>query len=106
MGSASERHIGAATGLGLMHWAYMQCQDACDAPEPSPVYLMAGGFGAAVGGVVGCLCAQVGIRARRGGRSSLDCRKELLVGSFRQSEGALWPRNEATCCRELWTCWC
>ncbi len=47
--------IGAATGLGLMHWAYTQCQDTCDAPEPLPMYLMAGGFGAAVGGVVGWL---------------------------------------------------
>lgn len=47
--------IGAATGLGLMHWAYTRCQDACDAPEPLPMYLMAGGFGAAVGGVVGWL---------------------------------------------------
>ena len=47
--------IGGATGLGLMHWAYTQCQDTCDAPEPAPMYLMAGGFGAAVGGVVGWL---------------------------------------------------
>ena len=45
--------IGAATGLSLMAWAYNQCNDTCDAPEPLPMYLMAGGFGAAVGGVVG-----------------------------------------------------
>jgi hypothetical protein len=45
--------IGAATGLSMMAWAYNQCQDTCDAPEPLPMYLMAGGFGAAVGGVVG-----------------------------------------------------
>jgi hypothetical protein len=47
--------IGAATGLGFMAWAYAQCNDTCDAPEPVPMYLMAGGFGAAVGGVVGWL---------------------------------------------------
>jgi hypothetical protein len=45
--------IGAATGLGLMAWAYNQCEGSCDAPEPAPMHLMAGGFGAAVGGVVG-----------------------------------------------------
>jgi hypothetical protein len=45
--------IGAATGLGLMAWAYNQCEGSCDAPEPAPMYLMVGGFGAAVGGVVG-----------------------------------------------------
>ncbi len=47
--------IGAATGLGLMAWAYAQCNDTCDAPEPLPMYLQAGGFGAAIGGVVGWL---------------------------------------------------
>jgi len=47
--------IGAATGLGLMAWAYAQCNDICDAPEPLPMYLQAGGFGAAIGGVVGWL---------------------------------------------------
>jgi hypothetical protein len=45
--------IGAATGLGFMAWAYAQCNDTCDAPEPLPMYLQAGGFGAAIGGVVG-----------------------------------------------------
>jgi hypothetical protein len=45
--------IGAATGLSMMAWAYNQCEGSCDAPEPAPMYLMAGGFGAAVGGVVG-----------------------------------------------------
>jgi hypothetical protein len=45
--------IGGATGLALMGWAYAQCDDTCDAPEPAPMYLMAGGVGAAVGGVVG-----------------------------------------------------
>jgi hypothetical protein len=45
--------IGAATGLSLMAWAYNQCDGTCDAPEPLPMYLMAGGFGAAAGGVVG-----------------------------------------------------
>ena len=47
--------IGGATGLGLMGWAYNQCDDTCDAPEPAPMYLMAGGVGAAVGGVVGLI---------------------------------------------------
>ena len=47
--------IGAGTGLALMGWAYAQCDGSCDAPEPLPMYLMAGGFGAAVGGVVGWL---------------------------------------------------
>ena len=47
--------IGAATGLALMGWAYAQCDDTCDAPEPMPMYLAAGGFGAAVGSVVGWL---------------------------------------------------
>ena len=47
--------IGAATGLGIMAWAYAQCNDTCDAPEPLPMYLQAGGFGAAIGGVVGWL---------------------------------------------------
>ena len=47
--------IGGATGLALMGWAYNQCDDTCDAPEPAPMYLMAGGVGAAVGGVVGLI---------------------------------------------------
>jgi hypothetical protein len=47
--------IGAGTGLALMGWAYNQCDGSCDAPEPMPMYLAAGGFGAAVGGVVGWL---------------------------------------------------
>jgi hypothetical protein len=47
--------IGAATGLSLMAWAYAQCEGSCDAPEPLPMYLMAGGVSAAVGGVVGWL---------------------------------------------------
>jgi hypothetical protein len=47
--------IGAGTGLGLMRWGYAQCEGSCDAPEPLPMYLSAGGFGAAVGGVVGWL---------------------------------------------------
>ena len=47
--------IGAGTGLALMGWAYAQCEGSCDAPEPMPMYLAAGGFGAAVGGVVGWL---------------------------------------------------
>jgi hypothetical protein len=47
--------IGAATGLGLMRWGYAQCDGSCDAPEPMPMYLAAGSFGAAVGGVVGWL---------------------------------------------------
>jgi len=47
--------IGAGTGLALMAWAYAQCNDTCDAPEPLPMYLQAGGFGAAIGGVVGWL---------------------------------------------------
>ena len=45
--------IGAATGLGLMAWAYAQCDESCDAPEPLPMYLMAGGVSAAAGAVVG-----------------------------------------------------
>jgi hypothetical protein len=47
--------IGSATGLALMGWAYAQCDDTCDAPEPAPMYLMAGGVGAAVGAVVGLI---------------------------------------------------
>ena len=47
--------IGAGTGLALMGWAYAQCDGSCDAPEPLPMYLQAGGYGAAVGGVVGWL---------------------------------------------------
>ena len=47
--------IGAGTGFALMGWAYAQCDGSCDAPEPLPMYLSAGGFGAAVGGVVGWL---------------------------------------------------
>ena len=47
--------IGAGTGLALMGWAYAQCDDTCDAPEPAPMYLMAGGVSAAVGGVIGWL---------------------------------------------------
>jgi hypothetical protein len=47
--------IGAGTGLALMGWAYAQCDGSCDAPEPLPMYLGAGGFGAVVGGVVGWL---------------------------------------------------
>jgi len=38
-----------------MGWAYAQCEGSCDAPEPLPMYLAAGGFGAAVGGVLGWL---------------------------------------------------
>jgi hypothetical protein len=38
-----------------MAWAYNQCDDTCDAPEPAPMYLMAGGVGAAVGSVVGLI---------------------------------------------------
>ena len=45
--------IGAATGFALMGWAYAQCDAGCDAPEPLPMYLTAGGMGAAIGGVVG-----------------------------------------------------
>ena len=52
-GAAIGALIGAATGLGLMGWAYNQCDDTCDAPEPLPMYLMAGGVGAAAGAVVG-----------------------------------------------------
>jgi hypothetical protein len=47
--------IGAGTGFALMGWAYAQCEGSCDAPEPLPMYLGAGGFGAAIGGVVGWL---------------------------------------------------
>ena len=47
--------IGAGSGLALMGRAYAQCDGSCDAPEPMPMYLAAGGFGAAVGGVVGWL---------------------------------------------------
>ena len=47
--------IGGATGLALMGWAYGQCDDTCDAPEPAPMYLMAGGVGAAVGAVAGLI---------------------------------------------------
>ena len=47
--------IGAGTGFALMGWAYAQCDGSCDAPEPLPMYLQAGGYGAAVGGVVGWL---------------------------------------------------
>jgi hypothetical protein len=47
--------IGAGTGLAFMGWAYAQCDDTCDAPEPAPMYLMAGGVSAAVGGVIGWL---------------------------------------------------
>jgi hypothetical protein len=47
--------IGAGTGLALMGWAYAQCDDTCDAPEPVPMYLMAGGVSAAAGGVIGWL---------------------------------------------------
>ena len=47
--------IGAGTGFAMMGWAYAQCDGSCDAPEPLPMYLAAGGFGAAVGGVVGWL---------------------------------------------------
>ena len=45
--------IGAGTGFALMGWAYAQCDAGCDAPEPLPMYLTAGGMGAAIGGVVG-----------------------------------------------------
>ena len=45
--------IGAGTGFALMGWAYSQCDAGCDAPEPLPMYLSAGGMGAAVGAVVG-----------------------------------------------------
>jgi hypothetical protein len=51
--------IGAGTGLALMGWAYAQCNDTCDAPEPAPMYLMAGSMGAAVGGVVGFIVDKV-----------------------------------------------
>ena len=51
--------IGGATGLGLMGWAYAQCDGSCDAPEPAPMYLMAGGVGAAVGAVVGLFIDKV-----------------------------------------------
>ena len=45
--------IGAGTGFALMGWAYAQCDGSCDAPEPLPMYLQAGAYGAAVGSVVG-----------------------------------------------------
>jgi hypothetical protein len=47
--------IGAGTGLALMGWAYARCDAGCEAPEPLPMYLGAGGMGAAVGAVVGWL---------------------------------------------------
>jgi hypothetical protein len=47
--------IGAATGFGLMHWAYNSCKGNCDKPEPFPMYLGAISMGAAVGGVTGWL---------------------------------------------------
>jgi hypothetical protein len=45
--------VGAGTGFALMGWAYSQCDAGCDAPEPLPMYLAAGGFCAGVGAVVG-----------------------------------------------------
>ena len=45
--------IGAGTGFALMGWAYSQCDSGCDAPEPLPMFLAAGGYGAAIGGAVG-----------------------------------------------------
>ena len=45
--------IGAGTGFALMGWAYAQCGDTCDAPEPLPMYLGASAFGAGVGAAVG-----------------------------------------------------
>src|SRR5215203_2904881 len=36
--------IGAGAGFALMGWAYAQCEGGCDAPEPMPMYLAAGGF--------------------------------------------------------------
>jgi len=51
--------IGTGTGLALMGWAYAQCNGTCDAPEPLPMYLMAAGMGAAVGGVAGFIVDKV-----------------------------------------------
>ena len=45
--------IGAGTGFALMGWAYAQCGDTCDAPEPLHMYLGASAFGAGVGAAVG-----------------------------------------------------
>ena len=45
--------IGAGTGLALMGWAYSQCDEGCDAPEPLPMYFAASAYGAGIGAVVG-----------------------------------------------------
>ena len=47
--------IGAGTGVALMGWAYAQCGDTCDAPEPLHMYLGASAFGAGVGAAAGWL---------------------------------------------------
>jgi hypothetical protein len=47
--------IGAGTGLGLMTVAYATACATCDAPEPGPMFLAAGSFGAGVGAFTGWL---------------------------------------------------
>ena len=45
--------LGAGVGLGLVGWAYAQCDDTCDAPEPGGMYALGAGMGAAIGAAVG-----------------------------------------------------
>lgn len=45
--------VGAGVSLGLVGWAYAQCDDTCDAPEPGGMYALGAGMGAAIGAAVG-----------------------------------------------------
>ena len=47
--------IGAGVGFGLVGWAYAECDDTCDAPEPLGMYSFGAGVGAAIGAVVGLI---------------------------------------------------
>lgn len=45
--------IGAGAGLGSMAIAYATACETCDAPEPGPMFLAAGTFGAGIGALTG-----------------------------------------------------
>jgi hypothetical protein len=47
--------IGAGSCLGMVSIAYATACETCDAPEPGPMYLAAGSFGAGIGAFTGWL---------------------------------------------------
>jgi hypothetical protein len=47
--------IGAGIMAGLMSWAYIACDDGCEAPSPGGTYSLAAGVGAGAGALIGWL---------------------------------------------------